>query len=194
MKRGKRKLVTLLVATFLFTLNFIQAQEKKISASESTLTVFGTSNIHDWEVVAKTMGGSGEFVIENGALTEVKSLSYLVVSESLKSGKSGMDKNTYKALKTDDYKNITFKLTSVSKITKNTNGSFTISAQGKLTMCGVAKTVNQQFTAKIVGEKVILSGKQTLDMTTYGIEPPTALMGTIKTGKDVTVDFAVTYK
>ena len=30
-------------------------------------------------------------------------------------------------------------------------------------------------------------------MTLYGVEPPKALMGTIKTGKDVVVDFKVTY-
>ena len=30
-------------------------------------------------------------------------------------------------------------------------------------------------------------------MTLYGVEPPTALMGTITTGKDVVVDFKVTY-
>jgi hypothetical protein len=40
---------------------------------------------------------------------------------------------------------------------------------------------------------MIFSGKQKIDMTLYGVEPPKALMGTIKTGKDVVVDFKVTY-
>lgn len=194
MKRGNENLVKLLIVTFLLTIGFVNAQETKLSSSESKLTVFGTSNVHDWEVVANTMSGAAVFETENGALKTIKSMSFIVVSESLKSGKSGMDKNTFKALMTDKHKNIVFVVTNILKVTANSNGTYTVATQGNLTMCGVTKKISQTFTIKVVGGKFTVSGKQTIDMTVYGIEPPKALMGTIKTGKDVTIDFNVTYK
>lgn len=194
MKRGNEYLVKLLIVTFLLTIGFINAQETKLSNTESKLTVFGTSNVHDWEVVAENMSGAAKFEVENSDFKTIKSMSFSVVAESLKSGKSGMDKNTFKALKTDKYKTISFVVTNILKVTKNSNGSYTVATQGNLTLSGVTKKINQNFTIKISDNKFIVSGKQTIDMTVYGIEPPKALMGTIKTGKEVTIDFSVTYK
>lgn len=187
-KLGKK----ILVAFLLFS-GVLVAQESKVNIKESKLTILGTSNVHDWHVNAEVMSGKAVFVSEGNTLKEVKSLNFVLGSEGLKSGKSGMDKNTYKALKTGTYKNIEFKLLSVAKITKKSEGVFAVETQGNLTICGVTKKVNQVFTVKVNGEKYVLSGKQTIDMTTYNVEPPTALMGTIKTGKEVTADFSVTY-
>lgn len=191
MKR-KTKLKKLVFA-FLLIAGFTQSQEKKVNSMESELTVFGTSNIHDWEIDAENISGNATFDMQNGEIKTIKSLNFTVVAESLKSGKTGMDKNTYKALKTASYKTITFKLTEVNKVVRNSDGSYTISTQGNLSICGVTKKLTQQFIVKLSNSKVMLSGEQKLDMTVYGIEPPTALMGTIKTGKVVTVDFNVVY-
>lgn len=187
-KLGKKILVA-----FLLVSGVLVAQESKVNIKESKLTILGTSNVHDWHVNAEVMSGKAVFVSEGNTLKEVKSLNFVLGSEGLKSGKSGMDKNTYKALKTGTYKNIEFKLINVTKVTKKSEGVFTVETQGNLTICGVTKKVNQVFTVKVNGEKYVLSGKQTIDMTTYNVEPPTALMGTIKTGKEVTADFNVTY-
>ncbi len=178
---------------FLLVSGFLVAQESKVNVKESKLTVLGTSNVHDWHVNAEVMSGKALFVSENNTLKEIKNLNFVLASEGLKSGKSGMDKNTFKALKTSTYKNIEFKLINVTKITKKGEGVFTVEAQGNLTICGVTKKINQVFNVKVINDKFVLNGKQTIDMTNYGIEPPKALMGTIKTGKDVTAEFNVTY-
>lgn len=178
---------------FLLVSGFLVAQESKVNVKESKLTVLGTSNVHDWHVNAEVMSGKALFVSENNTLKEIKNLNFVLASEGLKSGKSGMDKNTFKALKTSTYKNIEFKLINVTKITKKGEGFFTVEAQGNLTICGVTKKINQVFNVKVINDKFVLNGKQTIDMTNYGIEPPKALMGTIKTGKDVTAEFNVTY-
>lgn len=193
METIKINLKTIILTVALLFLNHAISQEAKVNLNESKLVVFGTSNIHDWHVDAKVMSGKGDFVFENQTLKTIKSLSFSLESESLKSGKSGMDTNTYKALKTGTYKTIDFKIISVTKVTSNTDGSYTVDCQGNLTICGVTKKVNQSLIIKAVGSKVILIGKQKIDMTVYGIEPPKALMGTIKTGKEVTVDFKITF-
>lgn len=168
-------------------------QDSKVVLAESKLVVNGTSNVHDWTIEAKAMSGKVSTTIDAGDLKAIKSLDFSVEVEQLKSGKSGMDKNTFKALKSTSHKNISFKLVKVVKITTISDNNYTVETQGDLTIAGVTKRINQSFTTKLIGKKMVFTGKQKIDMTLYGVEPPKALMGTIKTGKDVTVDFKVTY-
>lgn len=186
-----KTLLTVLIVMCSF--NTIVAQESKVVLAESKLEVFGTSNLHDWEIQAKAMSGQSTMSIEAADLKAIKSLDFSVEVEQLKSGKNGMDNNTFKALNSKTYKTINFKLVSVSKITKTTDGNFTVETQGDLSIDGVTKRINQTFSVKVLGKKAVYSGKTKIDMTIYGVKPPTALMGTIKTGKDVTIDFKVTY-
>ena len=184
-------LLTLLLV--LSNFNTLVAQDSKVVLAESKLKVLGTSNLHDWEIDAKAMSGKSTMTIDANELKAIKSLDFAVEVEQLKSGKSGMDDNTFKALKSKTYKTINFKLVSVTKITKTAENNFTVETQGDLTIAGVTKRINQTFTVKLAGKKATFTGKTKIDMTVYGVKPPTALMGTIKTGKDVTVDFKVTY-
>ena len=184
-------LLTLLIVVCNF--NTLVAQDSKVVLAESKLKVLGTSNLHDWEIDSKAMSGKATMAIEAGDLKSIKNLDFAVEVEQLKSGKSGMDNNTFKALNSKTYKTINYKLVSVTKITEISAGNFTVETQGDLTISGVTKRINQTFTVKIIGKKAVFSGKTKIDMTVYGVKPPTALMGTIKTGKDVTVDFKVTY-
>ena len=191
LKTQFKTLLTVLIVMCSF--NTIVAQESKVVLAESKLEVFGTSNLHDWEIQAKAMSGKSTMSIESADLKAIKSLDFSVEVEQLKSGKNGMDNNTFKALNSKTYKTINFKLVSVSKITKTTDGNFTVETQGDLSIAGVTKRINQTFSVKVLGKKAVFSGKTKIDMTLYGVKPPTALMGTIKTGKDVTIDFKVTY-
>ncbi|MFY7987260.1 MAG: YceI family protein [Flavobacterium sp.] len=194
MSKLKSQLGTLLtLVVVLLNLNTLVAQDSKVVLAESKLVVFGTSNLHDWEITAKAMSGKSSLTIDAGSLKAIKNLDFAVEVEQLKSGKSGMDNNTFKALNSKTYKTINYKLVSVTKITETSAGNFTVETQGDLTISGVTKRINQTFTVKLVGKKAIFSGKTKIDMTVYGVKPPTALMGTIKTGKEVTIDFKVTY-
>lgn len=189
----KKLLKIILVGLLFFTTSNFIAQESKINLAESKLTVFGTSNLHDWDIVAKAMSGKANFNFESNVLKDIESLDFSVESEQLLSGKSGMDSNTFKALNSKKYKTINYKLTKIVKITKVSANTYTIEAQGDLTIAGTTKNITQVFTAVVSGKKVVLSGKTKITMTQYKITPPTALFGTIKTGPDVTVDFKVTY-
>jgi polyisoprenoid-binding protein YceI len=182
----------LLPIFLLVVLPNVQAQEAKIVLSESKVVVFGTSNVHDWTVEAKAMNGTANYTVESNVLKAIPKLNFSVEVEQLKSGKKGMDENTYKALKSKSFKTIDYALVKVNSITAS-GTNYTIETSGDLTIAGVTKRVNIIFTAAIYGKKMILTGKHKIDMTTFNVEPPKALMGTIRTGKDVTVDFKVTY-
>jgi polyisoprenoid-binding protein YceI len=184
--------LTLLLIT-IFSLQQVQAQEVKVNNASSKLTIFGTSNLHDWDMKAERLSGAATFKMEDGKLKGIDKLNFVVDAESLKSGKSGMDKNAYTALKTGSHKTINYTLSRVTKVTETGNNIYTIEATGNLRIAGETKQVPITFTAKTSGNNVTLSGKVPLNMIHYKIEPPRALMGTVRTGEEITIDFEVIY-
>lgn len=189
--RTLKNITFFLIAVFSF--QQIQAQEVKVSNANSKLTIFGTSNLHDWDMKAERVSGTATFKMEAAKLTGIDKLTFAVDVESLKSGKSGMDKNTYNALNSDKHKTINYTLSRVTKVTETGSNTYTIETTGNLRISGETKPVSIKFTAKTSGNSVTLSGKVPLNMTHYKIDPPRALMGTVRTGEEITIDFEVIY-
>lgn len=185
----KSKLLSLLI--LLFTISLSQAQQFNLSNNESTLTVLGTSSLHDWHITTETQSGKIVFIDVNTCKIEKCDIS--VVAESLKSGKNSMDKNTYKALKTDDYKTINFQLTSIKNVTKKEDGTYSIQSIGYLTITGVKKQITLNFTVDTNEGEISLTGEKKIKMTDFNIDPPKALFGTITTGNDLTIKFSTTF-
>lgn len=194
MKKQKKTISGLLsFLTLLFmSVNLVQAQELKLANNESKLQVFGTSSIHDWHEDAESQSGKIVFSdLENG---KIQTLSIAIEAESLKSGKSGMDKNTYKALNTKKHKQITFKLSKVESVTAKGNGVFDVKTVGDLTIAGSKKSVALNFKLTVNGTKATLEGEKKIKMTQYNVEPPTALLGTVTTGDELTIKFKTIFK
>ena len=163
------------------------AQEFNLDNEASQLIVYGTSNLHDWDVKAEKQ--SGKIVLDQTDKLKISALKVVVIAESLKSGKGGMDKNTYKALNTDKHRTISFELKDVKSISESGNGSYNISSFGDLTISGVTKRIALDFTLELSSNQAILKGKTSLKMTNYGVTPPKALLGTITTGDEITIEF-----
>lgn len=178
----------ILIATLLIGTG-INAQSYKLDNQSSSLKVDGTSNIHDWTIEAENTSGTINLDLDDEKIDHINNLEFTVVAESLISGKSGMDKNTYKALNTDKYKSITYQLQKVNSIENTSGNTYKISTKGTLTIAGVKKEINLNFNLKSDNNKIILSGEHKLKMTDYGIEPPTAMFGSIKTGDMVKIKF-----
>ena len=184
-----KQLVALIFAILfqVFAVSSLMAQNYTLSNSASQLTVFGTSNLHDWEVVAEQQ--SGDIKLVNDGALSISELKVKIVSESLKSGKSGMDKNTYKALKTNSYKSIDFEMLQVKSMESVGNSNYKVTVTGNLTIAGVTKKIELSFKMGVSDSKVTLEGEKAINMTHYNVEPPTALLGTIKTGEELTIKF-----
>ncbi|WP_191859077.1 YceI family protein [Hanstruepera ponticola] len=175
------------ILTVIFTSQNILAQQFNLNNSKSDMSILGTSSLHDWEEVVEEHSGSIELIAEEE--TDISNLNVSIVAESIKSGKSAMDKNTYKALDTKNHKTITFKMIDSKKVTALGNSVYQVTVSGKLSIAGVAKTIDLSFKMKVASGVVTLEGEKTFNMTDYGIEPPKALFGTITTGDEVIIKF-----
>jgi polyisoprenoid-binding protein YceI len=154
------------------------------------MIVQGTSSLHDWESAVEKMECKGFYVMVNNSLTDVKGVVVKIPVTSIKSTKGKiMDNKTYDAFNYEKYPNIVFTL-SAQKINEKNS---TIDLTGNLAMAGTTKSVDLTLTYKILpnGELQIIGSKKII-LTDFGMEPPTAMMGTIKVGNDVSVYFEIT--
>lgn len=187
------KLVLGSIIVMVATTQISVAQSFNVNNSASNLIIEGTSNIHDWEIEAKDQQGKLTAELSDGQLVKISQLDFNVKAESLKSGKGGMDKNTYKALNTDKYKTITYKLTKVENIDCTTAGNCKVTATGNLTISGTTRPLEIIFDAKVNSDKIVLSGNKSIKMTDFKIDPPKAMFGTITTGDEVIIKFETVF-
>lgn len=188
MKNTKKILFSLIALVFLAMASTSFAQTRYAMSTDAEIKVAGTSTLHDWEMITEKATGQAVFTLENGVLKGIQSLSVTMVAESMKSGKGQMDKNAYKALKTDKNPNIKYTL---KEIKPGQGNSWT--ATGDLTIAGVTKTLTIPVIAKQVGTAYDFSGSIATKLTDFKIDPPTAMLGTIKTGNDVTLSFSAKF-
>ncbi len=179
----------ILIAAFLLLVGQSGFAQKTFRLeAKPELKISGTSTLHDWDMPSATATGSMTAIESAGKLTEIRSLSIDMPAESIKSGKKGMDKKAYEALKTDKYKVVQFDLKSASK----SGDVWTLI--GKFNIAGVSKQVTIKTKEVAALGTYTLSGTYSFKLSDYKITPPTAMMGTIKTGDDVKISFHVKFK
>jgi polyisoprenoid-binding protein YceI len=152
-------------------------------------SVSGTSSLHEWESEVKQLEWSGLLSIEDKKLVVVKDVVVKIVVTSIKSTKgSMMDNKTYEAFNYKKNPSINFKLVSI-KIS-GTGNEYILDATGALTMAGASKNIGIAVKAKLLPNgDVQLTGNKKINMKDFGMEPPTAMLGTIKVGEEVTITF-----
>ena len=184
---------TLIVSVLFLSLpSQIYSQDYKLVNDTSSIIVSGTSTLHDWHVDGEEQ--TGFLKVTEDDKFSINELNFKVKAESLKSGKTSMDKNTYKALNTDKYKDIVFSYTKTNSVVKKGEGHYMITASGKLTISGVTKTIDLDLEVFKDGDLVKINGKKDMLMTDFGIDPPKALLGTIKTGNEITITYKSVFK
>jgi hypothetical protein len=171
-----------------------------LAPSGNKMIIKGTSTLHDWQCKVEQMSGQMSATVTSGVVKEIQNLTFSAAVNSIRSIKEngeyyekGMDKNVYKALKSDQYAAITFALKKVNSVTAAANNKVTIVAAGTLTISGTPKEVTLTVSGTPSGAGYAFEGTFPMKMTDFKIEPPTALLGTIRTGDAITVEFKTVY-
>jgi hypothetical protein len=189
----KTSFKTIALLLFILLTGYVSmAQVQYQQKNDFNLTVSGTSTLHDWEMKTSKIACNATFTFyEDGDLGGLTLLNFTMPAESLKSDHKGMDDNAYRALKTSKNPTITFNLTTA---TVSSEGK-TIKCTGKLTIAGVTKDIELLAAAKVNADKSInIKGSKKLNMRDYNIDPPSFMMGAVKTGENVTIDFNLTFR
>ena len=168
------------------------AQDQALRLSAARVSIAGTSNIHPFTasttdvrmsrlVLAPADGDRLQAAAKAGG---VEAFEIAIPAASLTSPKEGLDKNMHKALKTTEHKEITFKLLRLEPAAANA-----LKAVGLLKIAGVEKEVTFEIRAAANASAITVIGEVTLLMTDFGITPPKAMLGMLKTDPKITVTF-----
>jgi polyisoprenoid-binding protein YceI len=156
------------------------------------MSVSGTSTLHEWESPVTKVTAKADITADANVIQSIKSLVVDIEAKSIKSTKGKvMDNKTWETLKADQHPKINYKLTKLESLTKS-GAEYKIKTNGNLTIAGVTKSVPMEVKGKVMANgDVEFSGSKLIVLADYQMEQPTAMMGTIKVGKEVTVSFSV---
>lgn len=157
----------------------------------SRLWIDGDSNVHAWTCSAPLhdFAAEAQSVDAPRVPGSLARLVTAVVIKEISCGDSTMDGKLREALKAGEHPRITFVLSSYEATVEGS--SAVIHAAGVLTIAGVAKTVVLTGTANRTGDHVQGRGSVALRMTDFGVSPPTALVGVLRTHDEITIRFDV---
>ncbi|MGK0406527.1 MAG: polyisoprenoid-binding protein YceI [Roseivirga sp.] len=186
----------LLLTALILTLSLLVDRALPINYStnnaSSSMTIEGTSTLHDWEMKAEDLQGTMNVDLYENEL-KIKELKLVVPVESLKSGKGPMDDNAYRALKEPTYPNITYEMVLVKEISKLSEGVYEVTTVGDLTVAGKTRRLILPIKAKVVEGGIELTGATAFTMSSFNVEAPSFMMGTITTGDKITIKFSINY-
>jgi hypothetical protein len=158
----------------------------------SRLWLEGDSNLHAWSCDAK--GVVPELRLERPAPTDppvrIERASLQISVPLIECGNGKMNENLRKALKAEEHEHISFEVTGAEFIDTGTRGELEVLAKGKLTVAGTSRDLQFQVSGTDTGNGALrLTGRLTILMTDYGVQPPTAMLGLLKTKNEVLIRF-----
>lgn len=171
-----------------------QTTYKLATGQDVYIKVLGTSNVHDWIMMSTVMESKGEFTGNGETITAVRAFSFQLAVKSLKSEHASMDSRMYKSVNESKYPNISYKLTSAT-VTPGQKGKYLIASKGELTIAGTTQPISMEVTASPnFDNSITIKGFKKIQLTDYGIKPPSFMLGTMKVYNDLTIEFNLTYK
>lgn len=174
-----------------------RAQDTRVAVNpDSKLWIDGTSNLHGWTCRATKLDAAIDLDAEIASQIAtappkaLKRVQVRVPVKSLKCGHDAMDNNLYKALKADETAEISYILATFEAAPGEAKDTFTLHTVGTLAIAGTEKKIEMDVVAtRLADGSVTAKGLVPIKMTDFGIKPPTAIFGRLKTGDEVKVNF-----
>ncbi len=184
----KKAVCLAVLAIFTITITYAQTSFTLIPDS-SKVTVYGTSSMHDWETSSTKTNGEAMIEMADDSLLSISGLKIQFPTDSFDSGKRVMDKKTRGALKDKKHPEIYFELTEINEIYDDS-----LMATGTFFAAGteVERRVTVYYTIHEDGS-MRFWGRSPFKMTDFGVDPPTALLGSLKTGDEIEIGYNVLF-
>jgi polyisoprenoid-binding protein YceI len=167
----------------------------------STLSLNGSSTFHDYECSATQVGGTldGDTSgLAKNALDSVFIGAKIEVPVKLLKGTSdGITSNMQDALKGKDFPTILFDMKHCAAVpdSQKKAGVWTMKTKGNLTIAGKTQPIEMNVRLTDLGHGYFqLEGTDALLMTDYGVDPPSFMLGAMKTNPKVTINFNLKLK
>ena len=191
MMRVRVSHLTIASAVLLLTAATASPVERMTLANGSRLWFDGTSTLRSWTCTADKIeskidaeSGVADAVLDGRKVAGTLEVEFPVEKLECKNGT--MNEHMRKALVATTYPKITFNLSGYD-LTKGTPPGATV--QGSLTMNGQSHPIAVPVQFVRADGALRVTGKVPVKMTEWGVKPPKLMMGTIKVGEVVTVQF-----
>lgn len=170
-----------------------------LRSTPNEMNVEGGSTIHDWSCPIESLDGSlrldtaedeGASPIQRVTKTQVE-----VPVDAIQCDNDTMNEKLREALDVNAYPKVYFSLADaqVSPLPDSGAAWFKVQATGELILAGERRQIDLPVAGKTLDNgRLRLVGSHTIRLSDYDIERPSAMLGTIKTSKKVTVNFDVT--
>jgi len=158
-----------------------------VNAKMSEIVVTGTSTLHDWEMKTNEVQGkmSGTFTSTAKNISDVQ---IQCNTSSIKSkDEKVMDEKAHESLKAKAHPTIKFAYVSIGEITTNGN-NFNGTITGIMTIAGKSVKVSLPYSGTLSSNGDInINSHFSITMSTFGISPPSLMLGSIKVGDKITI-------
>lgn len=155
------------------------------------MTVHGSSNVRDWSMDVQQLSGTVEVDTAARDSLSIEQVQVQVPVEQIVTDRSSMQEKAHKALKKNAYPTIYFQSDEV-KTTPAAQDSFSVTATGELIIAGERQTIDLTATGAPQGNGTYsLTGEHELQLSTYDVERPTALLGALRVSDDIRLSFDV---
>jgi hypothetical protein len=168
-------------------------------SKQSKVWIEGSSTVNEFTCLTYNVQGVGILDSVNstisviGAPTQVScKAEFEVTVKSMDCGNRTMNNDMYDALKSEEYRFISYELKQVRIMNTLPGNTLEAMTQGILTVAGRQQSIQMRVKLKpIGGGKYNIEGKKEVTMTSFGVKPPTAMLGLIKAHDKLTFHFDI---
>lgn len=165
----------------------LPAQSPTAQQPNVDFTVSGTSTVRGWTCSAKGVmtvtPGTGSSQPAPGFARGVQTATVTVPVKAFSCPNEEMTQHLLEAMKADKFSEIVYRLERYEV----TGGQ--AHATGTMTILGVTQSISFPVALKASAQGVQVEGNTRLDMTKFGVDPPVVMLGLLKVGPQIRIEF-----
>lgn len=198
MRRFHAKYLVVLAGLLLAAWTSLSLSPYTLEPGSSSMSVEGGSTLHDWTCPIETVEGTFQMETADAdrqPLDAIKRVQIQVPVDAIRCEKETMNEKLREALQMDKYPQVYFKLKNAQLSPLPDSGSswVSVAATGELILAGERRQIDLPVKGqRLANGNVRFVGSHTIRLSDYGIDRPSAMLGTIKVSEEVTVNFDVT--